>query len=98
MKYKYGDIKFYIDDCIKYNDNNIDCISLSKKIFGDICEDVCESHFEIFDKFEYNGYKFILEEYHKYDPYMIIYLKGMNAGFGYQVFSEDERIIKDIIE
>lgn len=92
---KYDDLKYYIN---KDNLCNIKGILLSKDLFCILSEELCESHFEIYDHFYYDDIKFELDKSRNYKMYAIIYEENSFYGNGYTVLSENERIIKAIIE
>ena len=95
---KYSDIRYYLDKD-NFSLNEINYISLDKKLFWDIAENVCDSYFEVYDKFIHENIKFTLREYNSHGHnYMIIYLKNKNMGYGYEVLSTNERIIKGLLE
>lgn len=98
---KYKDIKYYIDKDFKSIENIITYIELTEKLFNIVAMEKRGSCFEIIDKFVYDG--FIFKKYKLY-PNSIIDYNHMSIHtvndiiYGYPVLTEDERIIKDIIE
>jgi len=92
---KYADIKYYIDkyknEC--YNKGPITSIHLSSDIYLNLCSElnITDSSYFIYDEYKF---KLMWQMYENY----IIFFSSYPMGIGYDVLSEEERIIKDIIE
>lgn len=95
---KYTDLKYYIYKDFGKNLDEINYISLSKDIYYLIAEEVDDTYIKNNDRFIYDDFIFRLEKSFTYDKYMIIYTKFSKFGYGYNVLTENERIIKEIIE
>lgn len=100
---KYKDLIYYIEkDFVGilssiYDGEKIAQIRLSKDLFNDFRKELCESYFETDDEFYYNKIRFVESKGLK-DRYAIIDIIGRTFGYGYDVLSEKERIIKTLIE
>lgn len=95
---KYKDIKYYITKDYSKNIDEIRAIHLSEDLFNSILKETGARYTVELESFEYDGLYFILQNHNKNKNYAVIFLNDSMLGCGYKILSENERLIKDIIE